>query len=96
MLVGAAQATPQDSSQCILQKYAATSVTPLQEVEHVGYGTYDRLAGAQVYVAAREGLTAEWLALDMQRALSSGSAACRPAHGVKVNVVSAGAGFWVS
>jgi hypothetical protein len=88
----------QKPEQCVFEKYAPSSVAPFRIEENYGYGTYPRLGGAQLYVPAREGLTAEWLALSVQRALAEGPSeeACQPAvSNVRVSVVSAGGGFWV-
>src|SRR5262249_14563690 len=84
--------------QCVFEKYAPASVAPYRVEENYGLGTYSHLRGAQLYVPAREGLTAEWLALSVQRALAEGPSeqACQPGVSqVQVNVVSAGRGFWV-
>ena len=88
------------AEQCIFDKYAVSSVAPFRSEENVGYGTYTRLRGAQLFVPAREGLTAEWLTASVQRALSKhastpAEAACKPAVPVQVQVISAGSGFWV-
>ncbi|HKU40133.1 MAG TPA: hypothetical protein VJR89_18365, partial [Polyangiales bacterium] len=54
-----------------------------------------RLRGAQLYVPARPGLTAEWLSQRVQSELAS-AGSCRPSvPGVQVQVVSAGTGFWI-
>jgi hypothetical protein len=86
------------AEQCVFEKYAVSSVAPYRAEENFGYGTYTRLRGAQLYVPAREGLTAEWLTLSIQQALgkqAGGPASCQPAVPVQVQVVSAGGGFWV-
>lgn len=83
---------------CVFEKYAVASVAPFRTEENFGYGTYTRLRGAQLYVPAREGLTAEWLTLSVQQSLAkqSGTPSCQPAvANVSVQVVSAGSGFWV-
>jgi hypothetical protein len=86
----------------VFEKYAVTSVAPFRAEENYGYGTYTRLRGAQLYVPAREGLTAEWLQLSIQQALAkqagvtNGTNSCQPTvPNVQVQVVSAGGGFWV-
>ena len=90
------------ADQCVFEKYAVSSVAPFRSEENFGYGTYTRLRGAQLYVPAREGLTAEWLQLSVQQSLAKqagvtgGSRACQPVvPNVQVQVVSAGGGFWV-
>jgi hypothetical protein len=68
-------------------------VAPYRAEENFGYGTYTQLRGAQLFVPAREGLTEQWLTLQVQRSLS---ATCKPGvNDVRVQVVSAGNGFWV-
>jgi hypothetical protein len=94
------QASASNAEQCVFDKYEASSVAPFRSEENVGYGTYTRLRGAQLYIPAREGLTAEWLTRSVERALAQHAAspseqACKPVVPVKVQVVSAGAGFWV-
>jgi hypothetical protein len=90
------------AEQCVFEKYAASSVAPFRAEENYGYGTYTRLRGAQLYVPAREGLTAEWLQLSVQQSLAkqagvtNGANSCQPVvPNVEVQVVSAGGGFWV-
>ena len=79
---------------CVFDKYGATAVSAYRTEEDLGYVSYTMLRGAQLYVPAKEGLTAEWLAANVQRSLSSG--ACQPdVRDVKVAVVTAGPGFWV-
>jgi len=101
LIAGTALAAPNAANQCVFEKYAATSVAPFRADENVGYGTYTRLRGAQLFIPAREGLTAEWLTLSVKRALSRranapSEQACKPQiNDVQVSVVSAGSGFWV-
>ena len=94
------------ADQCVFEKYAASSVAPFRSEENYGYGTYTKLRGAQLYIPAREGLTAEWLQLSIQQALAkqpgvastatAGANSCQPVvPNVQVQVVSAGGGFWV-
>jgi hypothetical protein len=90
------------TDQCVFEKYAVSSVAPFRSEENYGYGTYTRLRGAQLYVPAREGLTAEWLQLSVEQSLAkqaglaNGSPSCQPVvPNVQVQVVSAGGGFWV-
>lgn len=87
----AVQARPADS--CVISQYGASSVAPYRAEENVGYGTYTQLRGAQLFVPAREGLTEQWLTLQVQRRLD---ATCKPGvSDIRVQVVSAGNGFWV-
>lgn len=89
-----AASTKSAASKCVFDEYGALSAVPYKVEENFGYGSYPQLRGAQLYVQAREGLTAEWLTLEVQRALDS--SACKPnVSDVQVSVVSSGAGFWV-
>jgi hypothetical protein len=94
-------ATSPTRDACIFDTYRVRSVAPLRGEINVGYGSYTTLRGAQLYVDAREGLTPEWLSLQITHALAKragtgGSQACEPAVShIQVNVVSAGNGFWV-
>jgi hypothetical protein len=91
-IAAAAQARPAAES-CVLTQYGASSAAPYRAEENVGYGTYTQLRGAQVFVPAREGLTEQWLTLQVQRNLGD---TCKPGvKDVRVQVVSAGTGFWV-
>ncbi|HET6340218.1 MAG TPA: hypothetical protein VFG30_43710 [Polyangiales bacterium] len=90
------------ADQCVFEKYAVSSVAPFRVEENLGYGTYTKLRGAQLFVPAREGLTAEWLQLSVQQSLAkqpgatNGSPACEPVvPAVQVHVISGGPGFWV-
>src|SRR5262245_28496564 len=47
-------------------RYFARSVKAYSTVEHAGYADYKQFRGAEVFVPAQPGLTAEWL----QRVLS--------------------------
>jgi hypothetical protein len=102
LAASAAQARGNGAEQCVFEKYAVSSVAPFRTEDNYGYGTYTRLRGAQLYVPAREGLTAEWLQLTIQQALAkqsgvaNGANSCQPTvPNVQVQVVSAGGGFWV-
>lgn len=102
-LAGAAStawASPAPAKRCVLGDYAAQSVAPLRAEENYGLGTYTVLKGAQFYILARPGLTAEWLTLSMQRELaklqSGADPVCRPnVRGLTVSVAPSGPGFWV-
>jgi hypothetical protein len=85
---------------CLLNGYSMLQVAPLKLEENYGYGGYTVLKGAQMYIQAKPGLTAEWLTLQVQRELASLQAGsdplCQPAvKNVKVSAAPAGAGFWV-
>jgi hypothetical protein len=90
----AANPTSQHQS-TVFDQYSVAAVQPYRAQESNGYDTYPVLRGAQVYVRAREGLTAEWLNLSLQRALAQRAAEGPAVKNLKVSVVSAGAGFWV-
>lgn len=84
------------SSPCVFDKYTPVSVQPYSQDESVGYGTYTFVKGAQLYIRAQPGLTREWLALTLQKALA-GDEACNPdVKPVQISVTSAGNGFWVT
>lgn len=89
--------TPTAKDACIFSRYQASTVAPFNGEENYGYGSYTSLQGAQVFVPAREGLTEQWLARQVQAAFAShGAASCQPTvRDVRVQVVSAGTGFWV-
>jgi hypothetical protein len=85
---------------CILMEHRVTAVTPYRVVEYHGRGSVQRLAGAQVFVQAEPGLTAEWLRLTVEQHLAK----MQTEHmgdcpldmsGVRIRVDSAGAGFAV-
>jgi len=94
-------ATATEKAPCILRDYHVKSVTPYKVDDHAGKITYQRLAGAQVYIEAQPGLTAEWLRVRLARHLSDmqGPAAMRDCafdvNDVSVQVDSAGTGFTV-
>jgi hypothetical protein len=93
----AAPEAPAAKDACIFSRYQASTVAPFNGEENYGYGSYTSLKGAQVFVPAREGLTEQWLAREVQGALASDTmASCQPTvRNVQVHVVSAGPGFWV-
>ena len=95
----ATAATPTEQH-CILLAHRVTSVKPYQVVERQGRGSVTRLAGAEVFVQAEPGLTAQWLQLTVERHLGQmkgthmGDCAL-DLSGVRVQVDSAGPGFAV-
>jgi len=97
LLTAAVHADSARADECVFEKYAVSSVMPFSTDENYTYGPFSILRGAQLYVQAREGLTAEWLHLSVERALVDPEAAsCRPPlRDVHVLVSSAGPGFWV-
>jgi hypothetical protein len=101
LLVPSASLAGTNRTPCVLKEHSVTSVTPYRVQERVGRGTVTRLKGAQVFVRAEPGLTAEWLQLTLSRHLAAmhGPAAMKDCafevEKVKVQVSSAGAGFVV-
>jgi hypothetical protein len=95
-----ASASPAPAPRCELGEYSPLKVAPYRTDENFGLGTYTVLKGAELYVPARPGLTAEWLTLTLQRDLAklqnAADSACRlNVRNVQVSVASAGGGFWV-
>jgi hypothetical protein len=91
---------PPSRPPCILNEHRVTAVKPYKVTERIGRAAYERLRGAQVYVVAEPGLTAEWLELKLQRHLQemrrTGMRDCAFDVGdVRVEVDTAGNGFWV-
>jgi phosphoserine phosphatase len=89
-----------DSAQCELRAFKATHVAPLRVQERIGRGTIDRLIGAQVFVPAQQGLTAEWLRNRVEQHVLGMNqrqmTACPlSVSDISVAVVSGGTGFWV-
>jgi hypothetical protein len=88
---------------CLLGDHKVLSVAPYKvEGRYVypGNGAHE-LRGAQIYLAAEPGLTAEWLQLTLERRL--GAMKGQPpmpdcafdVENLRVEVVPAGPGFWV-
>ncbi|MFZ5893792.1 MAG: hypothetical protein ACOY0T_22210 [Myxococcota bacterium] len=89
-----------DSAQCELHAFKANRVEPLRIQERIGRTTIEKLAGAQVFVPAQKGLTAEWLRARVEQHISGmaaqGMANCPlSVKGLRVAVASGGTGFWV-
>jgi len=85
---------------CILNEHSISSVTPYRVYQHVGRGVTSRLAGAEVFVQAEPGLTAQWLELTLARHVaqmhSTSMKDCAfSVKDVKVQVDPAGTGFAV-
>lgn len=59
-----------DSAECELRAFKANRVEPLRIQERIGRGTIEKLAGAQVFVPAQKGLTAEWLRARVEQHIS--------------------------
>src|SRR5258707_1868555 len=85
---------------CILDEHHVVSVVPYQVEEHFGKHVAQRLRGAQIFIQAEPGLTAEWLQLNLERHITAmqGPAAMLDCafdlSNVRVDVTSAGSGFW--
>lgn len=79
----------------VFDPYTVTAVQPYRAQISNGFDTYTALRGAEVFVQAREGLTAEWLDLSLRKALAQANADRPAVAKLKVDVVSAGPGFWV-
>lgn len=90
-----------ERSPCILREHRLSSATPYRIQQHAGRGTTGRLAGAQVFVQAEPGLTAEWLELKLARHIAEMHGAgtmkdcALDVKDVRVEVASAGSGFVV-
>ncbi len=85
---------------CALAVHRVTAVKPYRLIEHSGRGSTERLAGAEIFVQAEPGLTAEWLRLTLEQhlaAMKSIPMADCPLdmNDVRVQVDSAGPGFAV-
>lgn len=89
------------SPNCLLREHRITSVTPYRVEERIGKSAVQRLRGAEVFVQAEPGLTAEWLQLTLARHVAQMRApAVMPdcafdVDDVAVRVESAGTGFRV-
>ena len=86
------------SAPCAFHAHRVTKVTPYRSQLFVGRGTV--LRGANLFVPAERGLTAEWLERELLSHLAAmGSKDMRDCPldvaKVRVNVQSGGAGFWV-
>ena len=86
---------------CILLDHKVTAVVPYRVDEQRGHATFSRLQGAQVFVQAEPGLTAEWLGLTLTRHLAemrkspSMKDCAFTVDEVRVVVEPAATGFWV-
>ena len=89
------------SPNCMLRAHRITSVTPYRVEERIGKNSVQRLRGAEVFVQAEPGLTAEWLQLTLARHIAQmrGPAAMPDCafdvDDVAVRVESGGTGFRV-
>lgn len=84
---------------CVLRDYRVTSVAPYEKTEWVSRSTIRRLRGAELFVVAEPGLTAEWLQLKLNDHLKKAgdmkTECSLNVKNVRVDVDSAGSGFRV-
>jgi len=87
---------PLDAASCALDAYAPATVQPHFDDAAVQKATVRRLRGAEIYIAARPGLTAEWLRHELTpRAGDAPGCALDVAH-AEITVASTGPGFLVT
>jgi hypothetical protein len=91
-----------NSGGCVLKDFTITSVRPYQVQQKAGGHVImgPRLLGAEIYVQAQPGLTAEWLQLTLDRGIAgarrmAGSDCPLAVENVRAEVLSAGPGFTV-
>lgn len=89
-----------DTPTCTLREHQVASVKPYRINEHIGRVAMPKLRGAELFVPAKPGLTAEWLQLSLQRHLTQMRTASMPGcplkvSDIRVEVTSAGNGFFV-
>ena len=90
-----------DTAGCEIRTFNATQVAPLRTQERVGRGAViERLKGAQVFVPAQQGVTAELLRARAEQHVAKMQHGSMPGcplavDGIQVTVVSAGTGYWV-
>lgn len=94
-----ASATP-PSRECELITYRASAVRPYLVDVQQGRNSGKKLVGANVYVPAQQGLSAEYLQAQVQSHIAAMKNQPMPncplaIEGANVNVVSAGNGYWV-
>jgi len=96
----AAETQESHASWCMLGSFQVTQVGSLYTRVNAGKGTAQRFAGAQVFVPAQPGLTAEWIQANVARHVAEAkgprSFDCPlDLDGISVRVVSGGTGFWI-
>jgi hypothetical protein len=84
-----------DASTCALDAYAPATVRPHHDEVAVQKATLHPLRGADVFIAARPGLTAEWLRHQLQPRTGAAGCALDVAH-AEITVASDGPGFLVT
>jgi len=101
MLGGVAAANPNSpnaNADCF-GDHDVTKVVAHHKTIPSGQGSYQKLAGARAYVAAKPGLTGEWLHAQLEQRTSApqqGTECPLDVPGVSISVRSAGPGFWVA
>jgi hypothetical protein len=89
-----------NGTQCTLAQYTITAVEPYRVDLRIARNPVIEVRGAELYIPAQPGLTAEWLQFTLQRDFAkasngSGENACSFSSKLRVEAVSGGAGFWV-
>ncbi len=83
---------------CALSSFQITQVASLYTDEHINQTVYRRFAGAQVFLPAQPGLTAEWIRASIARHQTNAQTAYEcplDIKGATISVASGGTGFWV-
>src|SRR5262245_27579764 len=86
------------ANRCALASFQVTQVASLYTDEHINQTVFRRFAGAQVFLPARPGLTAEWIRSRIAQHKTNAQTAfdCPlDVKGATVSVASGGTGFWV-
>jgi hypothetical protein len=81
---------------CALDAYAPLEVVPHFEEERAVKLSVRRLRGAEVFIHARPGLTAEWLRAQLSPRAATASSCALDVAGAVVRVDSAGPGFLIT
>jgi hypothetical protein len=88
-----------DPATCELDRYAPVTVRPHYENEvswSEGFDSARQLRGADVFVAARPGLTAEWLWHELGARPGDARSCATGVAGAEISVTSGGSGFVVT
>jgi hypothetical protein len=96
----AADSSHQHGDGCTLAGYTIAEVAPYRVREQVGRGTVERVAGAQLFVPAKAGLTRELIGANvlahLERMRKGSMAGCPlDVDGITVTVASGSTGYWV-
>lgn len=99
-LAPAASFADNSGAPCILREHRVTAVKPYSVEQQLGHTTVNKAVGAELYVPAEPGLTAEWLRLELSRHIAQMRGTSMTdcpfdLSDVKVEVDSAGPGFTV-